>query len=107
MELSKKKCMPCEGGTDKLTREQADKFYSELDKDWQIIDYNKIKRSFHFVNFVHTMEFVNKVADIAEEEGHHPDLHVSYGKCEVELWTHAIEGLSENDFIVAAKIDRI
>ncbi len=105
MELNEKKCVPCEGGIPKLTREQVDTYYKELNKDWEIIRDSKIKRIFHFVNFVQTMDFVNRLAEIAEEEGHHPDLHISYGKCVVELWTHAINGLSENDFIVAAKID--
>lgn len=107
MELSKKKCVPCEGGTPKLTRDEVDKYFSELNNDWQVIKDDKLKRIFHFVNFVQTMDFVNKVANIAEEEGHHPDMYVSYGKCVVVLWTHAINGLSENDFILAAKIDKI
>jgi 4a-hydroxytetrahydrobiopterin dehydratase len=107
MELNKKKCIPCEGGIPKLTREQVDIYFKELNNDWEVIDDNKIKRIFHFVNFVQTMDFVNRLAEIAEEEGHHPDLHISYGKCLVELWTHAINGLSENDFIVAAKIDKL
>jgi len=70
-------------------------------------DNKKITREFNFVNFKHTMSFVNEVARIAEEEGHHPVMHVGYGSVEIELWTHAIDGLSENDFIIAAKIDRI
>ncbi len=107
MELNEKKCVPCEGGIPKLTRDQVDTYYKELNKDWEIIHDSKIKRIFYFVNFVQTMDFVNRLAKIAEEEGHHPDLHISYGKCVVELWTHAINGLSENDFIVAAKIDKL
>ena len=107
MELSQKKCVPCEGGVSKLTMDEVDRYISELNTDWEIIESNKIKRTFHFVNFVQTMDFVYKVAETAEAEGHHPDLHISYGKCEVELWTHAIGGLSENDFILASKIDKL
>jgi 4a-hydroxytetrahydrobiopterin dehydratase len=107
MELAGKKCVPCEGGIPPLTEDQVMEYLTVVDKGWTVKENIKIARTFHFVNFKHTMEFVNAVADLAEEEGHHPVMHVSYGSVEIELWTHAIDGLSENDFIVAAKIDRI
>lgn len=76
--------------------------------DWMLVDEaNLLAKSFRFKDFVETMKFVNKVADIAEEEGHHPDMTVTYGAVTIELMTHAIGGLSENDFIVAAKIDKL
>ena len=79
-----------------------------LDSEWMLIDEARLlAKSFRFKDFKATMEFVNKVAAIAEEEGHHPDLTISYGSATVELMTHAIGGLSENDFIVAAKIDKL
>ncbi len=90
-----------------LTNDQAHAFMRELDSSWRVADGQRIVREFSFSNFKKTMVFVNKVAEVAEEEGHHPDMIVSYGKVIVELWTHAIGGLSENDFIVAAKIDTI
>jgi 4a-hydroxytetrahydrobiopterin dehydratase len=106
--LSDKRCIPCEGGVDPLTEEQAGELMKELDPEWQLVDGGGLlARSFEFPNFKKTMEFVNKVADIAEEEQHHPDMTVSYGNVGVELMTHAIGGLSENDFILAAKIDQI
>lgn len=106
-ELAKKKCVPCEGNVPPLTREQAEKLLQEV-KKWALIDNaHLLAKSFRFKNFVETMKFVNEVARIAEEEGHHPDLTVSYGSVTVELMTHAIGGLSENDFILAAKIDEI
>jgi len=106
-ELAKKKCVPCEGGVDPLTPPEAQKLMSELD-DWSLIDdAHMIAKSFHFKNFKETMVFVNKVAAIAEEENHHPDMTVSYADVTVELMTHAIGGLSENDYIVAAKIDQL
>ena len=105
MELKDKKCVPCEGGTPPLGMEQVKEYLASL-KGWRLED-NKIKKMFRFVNFRQTLDFVNKVGEIAEKEGHHPDLHVSYGYCEVILQTHAINGLSENDFILAAKIDEI
>lgn len=106
MELEKRKCIPCEGGVPPLGEDEILEFIT-LVKGWVVRDNKKITREFNFVNFKHTMSFVNEVARIAEEEGHHPVMHVSYGSVEVELWTHAIDGLSENDFIIAAKVDRI
>lgn len=104
--LTEKKCVPCEGGVPSLSNSEIKKQLKELDSNWLHVD-NKIQRTFSFVNFKQTMEFVNKVADLAEDEGHHPALLVEYGSCQIYLWTHAINGLSENDFIVAAKIDQI
>jgi len=106
-ELAKKKCIPCEGNVPPLTKAQAENLMHELD-GWMLIDEaHLLAKNFHFKDFKDTMAFVNKVADIAEEEGHHPDMAVSYGDVSIELTTHAIQGLSENDFIVAAKIDQI
>ena len=106
MELTDKKCVPCEGGIPALGADQIKQYLDKLNH-WDLTDNQKISKRFVFVNFKHTMDFVNKVADLAESEGHHPDMFISYGTCVVELWTHAIHGLSENDFILAAKIDRI
>ncbi len=103
--FEEKKCKPCEGGTLPLTEQETFENLKYIN-DWKL-DGKKIKKSFRFVNFRQTMDFVNKVAELAEEEGHHPDMYVSYGSCEIILWTHAIDGLSENDFILAAKIDRL
>jgi 4a-hydroxytetrahydrobiopterin dehydratase len=106
-ELTKKRCIPCEGNVPPLTHEQAEKLLTEV-KDWMLIDDAKmLAKSFRFKNFAETMNFVNEVARIAEEEGHHPDMSVSYNAVGIELTTHAIGGLSENDFILAAKIDEI
>jgi 4a-hydroxytetrahydrobiopterin dehydratase len=106
-ELASKKCVPCEGNVPPLTEAQARELLKELN-DWSLIDEaHLLAKSFRFNNFAETMAFVNKVAAIAEEEGHHPDLTVSYGAVTVELMTHAIGGLSENDYIVAAKIDAL
>ncbi|MGE5418681.1 MAG: 4a-hydroxytetrahydrobiopterin dehydratase [Chloroflexota bacterium] len=105
--LADKKCVPCEGNVQPLGENEISQFGEEISGDWRVIENKKLFREFSFVNYKHTMDFVNKVAAIAEEEGHHPVMHVFYGKVEVELWTHAINGLSENDFILAAKIDRL
>ena len=106
MELEKRKCIPCEGGIPPLTENEILE-YIIIVKGWIIRDNKKIVKKLNFVNFKHTMSFENEVARISEEEGHHPVMHVSFGEVEVELWTHAIDGLSENDFILAAKIDSI
>ncbi|MDP4222653.1 MAG: 4a-hydroxytetrahydrobiopterin dehydratase [Bacteroidota bacterium] len=107
MDLSKKKCVPCEGKIPPLTKEKVSELKKEISKDWAVAENSRLRREFLFTDYKQTMDFVNKAAAIAEEEGHHPVMHVFYSKVEVELWTHAINGLSENDFIMAAKIDKI
>ena len=101
------KCVPCEGGTPPLSMEKVDEYIAQLNSDWQVIENKKIRRDFQFKDFKESIEFVKKVADIAESEGHHPDIYIFYNKVILELSTHAIGGLSDNDFIVAAKIDRV
>ena len=107
MELTKEHCEPCEGHETPLAGDELKSYTDALASPWEIQEDKTIKKLFTFTDFVKTMAFVNQVADIAEAEQHHPDLYVSYGKCSVELWTHAIGGLSKNDFIVAAKIDEL
>jgi 4a-hydroxytetrahydrobiopterin dehydratase len=107
MDLSKKKCIPCEGGVPALTEVEIAELKKYISHDWKVEDNNRITREFFFVSYRHTIDFVNKVADIAEGEGHHPVLHVYFGRALIELWTHSINGLSENDFILASKIDKI
>ena len=107
MDLSKKKCIPCEGGIPPLTEKEVSEFKKQISSGWEVTANSKISKEFMFVSYRHTMDFVNKVADIAEEEGHHPVLHIFFGRAVVELWTHSVNGLSENDFILAAKIDKI
>lgn len=106
--LSKKKCVPCEGGVEPLNPDQAEEFMKELSPEWMLIDQHRmLARTFTFKDFKQALAFANKVGAIAEEEQHHPDLTVGYGNLGVELTTHSIGGLSENDFIVAAKIDEL
>ena len=106
-ELADKKCVPCEGGVDPMLPHDAEEMLKRLD-EWSLIDgAHLLAKHFVFPDFKHTMVFVNEVARVAEEEGHHPDMTVSYGSVTIELMTHAIGGLSENDFILAAKIDRL
>ncbi|MEX0703694.1 MAG: 4a-hydroxytetrahydrobiopterin dehydratase [Planctomycetales bacterium] len=105
-ELKQKMCQPCEGGVDKMSADEARRQLAELD-GWELSgDGQRIAKKWKLKDFAAGMDFLNKVADIAEEEQHHPDLHLEgYRNVRIELSTHAIGGLSENDFIVAAKID--
>lgn len=106
--LSEKHCRPCEGGVQPHTRAEADASLAQLSPDWRLIEDGKaIRREFSFRNFFRTMSFVNALAHVANVEDHHPDLNVGYNYCHVRFSTHAIGGLSENDFICAAKIDRL
>lgn len=105
--LSDKKCIPCEGGVPTLTSEQIKPLLTQL-KAWQVnSSYTDIFKEFQFKNYYQVMAFVNAVAFIAHQEKHHPDLTVSYNKVEMRYSTHAIGGLSENDFICAAKVDAL
>ena len=106
MDLSNKKCIPCEVGGTPMDAKAIAIFSKDL-VNWKVIEEKKISRNFKFKDFKESMRFVNEVADIAEGEGHHPDIHIYYNKVDIELITHEVGGLTENDFIVAAKIDRI
>jgi len=103
MHLAKKKCIPCESGAPPLEEEKAKDLLKQI-PTW-ILKEGHLYRKFKFRNFVEAMNFVNSIADLAEQEGHHPDFCVHYNNIEIEIWTHAINGMSENDFILAAKID--
>jgi 4a-hydroxytetrahydrobiopterin dehydratase len=106
MALKDKKCVPCEGGVNPMT-DKEEESYMEHISSWNLDrdGVHKISKEFTFGDFKEAMRFVNKMADIAEDEGHHPNFTVEYNKVKTELFTHAINGLSENDFIMAAKID--
>lgn len=104
-QLSKKKCIPCTGGVETLPEFQAQDLLGQLN-DWRI-EGTVLKKDFKFADFKSALAFVNKVGAIAEEESHHPDIELGWGRVVIRLTTHDIKGLSENDFIVAAKIDLI
>jgi len=103
--LTGKQCKPCEGGVPPLTKTEAASLLQQLD-GWNQLD-TAINKTFEFKNYYHTMAFVNAVAWLSHRENHHPDLLVEYNKCRVQYSTHAIKGLSENDFICAAKVDAL
>ena len=107
MELSKKGCVPCEGGVPPLGADRVRELLREV-PGWQVSeDGGTLSKEFRFSHFVGTMVFVNQMAALAEEEGHHPDFCVHYNRLAIQLTTHAIRGLSENDFIMAAKLDNL
>src|SRR5438552_12422392 len=106
MKLADRKCIPCRGGIPALTPDQYEPLLKELD-NWDVIDGGKLRKSYRFDNFAQSMSLANKIAEIAEQQNHHPDLLVRWGELQIELWTHAIGGLTESDFILAAKIDRL
>ena len=106
--LTEQKCAPCEGGVDPLSAEAANNLITQLDADWSLNDNaSEIARTYKFKNYYQTMAFVNALAWVAHGEDHHPDLEVGYNRCHVRYSTHAIGGLSRNDFICAAKIDAL
>ena len=107
-ELQKKRCQPCEGGVPQVPCEEAERLLKDL-PGWELTDDGqRIRCEWVVKNFMAAIDFFNRVAELAEDEGHHPDLHlVGYRNAAIELWTHAIGGLSENDFITAAKINQL
>ena len=107
-ELVAKKCLPCEGGVDPIRPEEAGPYLAAVE-GWSLThDGQRIRRGWQMKNFMAAIGFFNAVAQLAEDEGHHPDLHLEgYRNVAIEIWTHAIGGLSENDFVLAAKIDQI
>ena len=104
MWLAERHCMPCEGGTPPLSHERAEQLLTQLEPGWAL-ESDKLVRRFRFRDFREAIAFVDDLARVAEDEGHHPDLTINYNRVRVELSTHAIGGLSENDFILAAKIE--
>jgi len=107
-ELAKRKCVPCEGGTPRLQKDRVDELLGQLQAGWKVTaDVKKLERRFTFGDFKAAMVFINAMAEVAEQEQHHPDFGVHYNRVDVTLYTHAIDGLSDNDFILAAKIDKL
>jgi 4a-hydroxytetrahydrobiopterin dehydratase len=104
-ELADKECVPCKGGVPPLKGEALAKLQKELGGNWKVIKEHHLEKEFIFKDFKEALSFTNKVGDLAEKENHHPDIHLTYGKVTIQLWTHKIDGLTESDFILAAKCD--
>ncbi len=106
IELASKTCVPCKGGVPPLKGEQLDPLRQQV-PEWEIVEEHHLRKSFRFKNFREALDFVNKVGELAEEQGHHPDIYLGWGRVEVTVWTHKINGLTESDFIFAAKVDML
>ena len=106
MDLANKSCVPCQEGGKALSAEQISTLNTHLDA-WTVVDDHHLSKAYAFNDFAQALDFVNKVGEIAETQNHHPDLSFGWGKAQVIIYTHAVNGLHENDFILAAKIDRI
>lgn len=106
MSFADQKCIPCSGAIPAMEEDRAKELLRELDEGWHLNSNGHLERVYVFPDFAWPMVLANKVADIAEGEGHHPDLYIAWGKCKVEIWTHKISGLTESDFFFAAKVDR-
>lgn len=106
--LTDRRCVPCEGGVKPLTRAECEALMPKLRNGWKLsTDAKQISARFEFKNYFRTLAFVNAAAYVAITEDHHPDIAFGYNDCSIKYWTHAIDGLSENDFICAAKIDQL
>ena len=106
MSLADKKCIPCRGGVSALTLDEAKRLLVELN-DWTLVGDKRLQRAIELGNFAESLKLANQVGALAEEEGHHPDLLVRWGQLRIEIWTHKVNGLTESDFILASKIDRL
>ena len=106
MALADQQCIPCRGGVPPLPRARIDELLRELGSGWALNAKGHLQRTYEFADFAAAIAFANRVGDIAEQQGHHPDLYVAWGKCGVEIWTHKVDGLTESDFFLAAKADR-
>lgn len=104
--LAGRSCVPCHGGVPRITGAGVEPFMAQLPL-WEVVAEHHLKRAYKFTNFRDALRFVNRVGEIAEREGHHPDIAFGWGYVHVEIWTHAIDGLSESDFILAAKLDTL
>lgn len=104
-ELSEMTCEPCRGGVPPLGKPEIENYMSQLGGNWVVVDDHHLEKSFAFDDFAGALAFTNRVGELAEAQGHHPDIHLAWGKVGITIWTHKIHGLSQADFVLAAKID--
>lgn len=105
-ELAAKKCIPCRGGTKPLKGAVLQKLKKQLGHGWKVVRSHHLEKEFLFKNFKEALTFTNRIGELAEEQGHHPDFYLAWGKVKLTLWTHKIDGLTESDFIMAARIEK-
>lgn len=105
-ELAKKQCVPCKGGVPPLSDAESSALLRELGNGWRVVENHHIEKDYDFDDFRRALDFTNRIGELAEKVGHHPDIHLAWGKVKLTIWTHKIDGLTESDFILAAKADR-
>ena len=105
-DLASKTCVPCQGGVPPLTGEALGVLAAQVE-GWEVVDEHHLQKTYRFSDFKSALRFVNQVGELAEEQGHHPDIELAWGRVGVKIWTHKIDGLTESDFVLAAKVDRI
>ncbi len=105
-ELFERQCIPCRGGVPPLKGEEINRLLSQLD-GWKVVDEHRLQKGYKFKDFRAALDFVNRIGELAEEQGHHPDICFGWGQADVTIWTHKIDGLTESDFVLAAKIDKL
>lgn len=105
--LAEKECVPCKGGVPRLQGDELAGFARELGGDWKIVDGHQLEKEYKFKNFREALTFTNKVGELAESQGHHPDIYLAWGLVKLTVWTHKVDGLTESDFILAAKADKL
>ena len=105
-ELAERQCVPCRGGVPPLAGDEIRKLTNQVE-GWQVIDEHHLRKTYGFSDFRETLDFVNRIGQLAEEQGHHPDICFGWGKADISIWTHKIDGLTESDFVLAAKIDKL
>ena len=105
-ELAQENCIPCRGGVPPLKGEELDALQEKLGNGWQIINEHHLEKEYIFADFIQALDFTVKVGEVAENQGHHPDIYLAWGKVKLAIWTHKIDGLTESDFILAAKADQ-
>lgn len=105
--LAEKECVPCKGGVGRLEGAQLQQYKGQINPAWQVVNGHHLERQFKFKDFREALEFTNRLGELAESQGHHPDIYLTWGKVKVSVWTHKVDGLTESDFILAAKTDQL
>jgi 4a-hydroxytetrahydrobiopterin dehydratase len=105
--LAQKECVPCRGGVAPLAGEPLDQLAKQLNNGWQVVDAHHLSKEYHFQDFKAALAYTNRVGELAESQGHHPDIFLAWGKVRLTIWTHKIDGLTESDFVLAAKADAL
>ncbi|MDA0999063.1 MAG: 4a-hydroxytetrahydrobiopterin dehydratase [bacterium] len=106
-DLAAKECVPCKGGVPPLAGKELDDLQRQLGNEWRVVDAHHLEKDFSFRNFAEALAFTNGVGGMAEQQGHHPDIYLAWGKVKITVWTHKINGLTESDFVFAAKADQL